>query len=431
MRAHPAFSPLAAGFLALIALLACNLTPRSIAAPAVTVPASTPGGVQTTSTDAPASQAGSPTPFDPSSLPSVESMGRLSLMEGWVQTGGRLLWTGDAGGTWLDITPPGLPACLGEIGCPSSVDVPFLLDASHIWLPVLQGQEQAPPTTLSVFYTGNGGGDWASFTIAEFAEPLFCPGSACLSGIDLDFVDPLNGWLAAYAPMGNISDRQYLYRTGDGGQSWVPLSMPLSGRITFLDAATGWAAGGATRWSSDQLLRTQDGGSSWQAASLAFPEPYSESLSAEYSWYQAPVFFSGESAVLPVRFDQPQGAGKAIGFYTTEDGGGSWALATTLQDQEMQIVGELFPIPWSAIDETTWYVSINEARQYLTRDRGQSWEAFPAAGLGGVTLLDVRFVTEAEGWGLGLICGFESGCLQPMFATHDGGRSWAPMAPAP
>ena len=431
MRAQSIRLPIAAGFLAPIALLACNLTPRLTAAPPVPSPTSTPGGVEASSTATPAPQSASPTPLEVASLPSVESMGRLSLTEGWVQTGGRLLWTEDAGGTWLDITPPGLAACLGAAGCPSSVDQPFFLDATYAWLPVLQGEDDVPPTTLSVFYTGNGGRDWASYTIAEFAEPLSCPGPACVSSVDLDFVDPQNGWLAAYAPLGNISDLHYLYRTGDGGKSWAPLSIPISGRITFLDASTGWATGGGTRWTSDQLLRTHDGGVSWQAETLAFPEPYNGSLSLEYSWYQEPVFVSDLSGVLPLRFDEPQGAGKAIGFYTTRDGGGSWSLATTLQDQEMQRVGELFPIPWSAIDETTWYVSINEARQSLTRAGAQPWEAFPAAGLGGVTLLDVRFVTEAEGWGLGLICGLESGCLQPMFATHDGGRTWTPMAPAP
>jgi len=375
--------------------------------------------------------AANPTPFEPASLPSVESMGRLSLLQGWVQTGGQLLWTEDAGATWLDITPPGLPACLGAAGCSGSFDQPFFLDAAHAWLPVLQGEDDVPPTTLSVFNTGNGGRDRASYTVAEFAEPRTCPGPACISSVDLDFVDPQNGWLAAYAPLGNISDRQYLYRTGDGGRSWAPLSIPVSGRISFLDATAGWATGGGTRWTSDQLLRTHDGGGSWQAESLVFPEPYNGPLGLEYSWYQEPVFFSDVSGVLPVRFDEPQGAGKAIGFYTTRDGGGSWSLAATLQDQEMQRVGELFPIAWSAIDESTWYVSINEARQYLTRDGGQTWEAFPAAGLGGASLVEVRFVSEVEGWGLGLICGMESGCLQPLFATHDGGHTWAPMAPVP
>ena len=406
MRPNPIGVPLVPMLLVLAGLLACNL-------------------------GTPAPPAANPTPFDPSSLPSVESVGRLSLAQGWVQTGGRLLWTEDAGGTWLDITPPGLPACLGAVGCPSSVDQPSFLDPTHAWLPVLQGEDDVAPTRLSVFFTGNGGRDWASYTVAEFAEPLYCPGPACVSSVDLDFVDPQNGWLAAYAPLGNISDRQYLYRTSDGGQSWAPLSIPVSGRISFLDATAGWATGGGTRWSSDQLLRTHDGGVSWQAASLVFPEPYDGSLGLEYSWYQEPVFLSDASGVLPVRFDEPQGAGKAIGFYTTRDGGGSWSLAATLQDQEMQRVGELFPIAWSAIDESTWYVSINEARQYLTRDGGQTWEAFPAAGLGGASLVEVRFVSEAEGWGLGLICGMESGCLQPLFATHDGGHTWAPMAPAP
>ncbi|HLF80175.1 MAG TPA: hypothetical protein VI410_00270, partial [Anaerolineales bacterium] len=80
MKANPICVPLVPMLLVLAGLLACNLSP---AAPPV------PG----------------PTPVDLASLPSVESMGRLSLTQGSVQTGGRLLWTEDAGGSWLDITP--------------------------------------------------------------------------------------------------------------------------------------------------------------------------------------------------------------------------------------------------------------------------------------------------------------------------------------
>lgn len=366
-------------------------------------------------------------PVDPALLNSVGAMDRLSVAQGWVQTRGRLLWTGDAGATWTDITPPGLPACLGAPGCNASVDRPFFLDASHAWLPVLEGEEEVPPTTLSVFYTDTGGRDWAVYRVAEIDEPGYCPGPACLSGIDLDFVDSQHGWLAAYAPLGNISDLQYLFRTTDGGRSWTALSIPVSGRISFADSTNGWAAGGGTRWTSEQLLRTRDAGNSWQVVSLAFPAPYRESPGQEHSWYQEPVFFSELAGVLPVRFNQPLGAGMAIGFYTTRDGGGSWSLAATLQDPELQQVGDFFPIPWSAIGESTWYVFIDAARQYLTRDAGKTWDTFPAAGLGDAWLVEVHFASVSEGWGVGLSCTAEAGCARPLFATHDGGRHWEPL----
>jgi len=53
------------------------------------------------------------------------------------------------------------------------------------------------------------------------------------------------------------------------------------------------------------------------------------------------------------------------------------------------------------------------------------------AGLNGVELTEVQFVTEAEGWGLGRICYKDFGCLRLLHATHDGGRTWIPIAPAP
>ena len=56
---------------------------------------------------------------------------------------------------------------------------------------------------------------------------------------DVSFVDPLNGWA--------VGDRGAIWHTDDGGRSWQlqqsGVSCPLES-VFFIDAETGWAAGG-------------------------------------------------------------------------------------------------------------------------------------------------------------------------------------------
>ncbi len=365
-----------------------------------------------------------PTYFDETPQPYVVSMRRLSLTQGWVLTDKRLLWTNDAGRAWRDITPADVSNCLEAAACNLYYTQAFFLDASQAWLPLVKGKEEAPPTTLSALHTEDGGKNWVNYKVDEFPYSRTCPSSRCLSDIELDFVDSKNGWLVASAPLGGQSSDAFLYRTRDGGRTWIPLSIPIVGwHIAFLDSLNGWTNGGKTRWISDQLLRTRDGGDSWKPVNLVLPEEYAMLDGYEY---QEPVFLSDKVGVLPVRFYKLGVGDTALGFYTTWDGGGTWSLSATIEDPNMPGVG--IPIPWFAIDKSTWYVYINNAIQYLTHDRGQTWETFPASGLSDYGVNVVQFVSELEGWG---IAQKGTGCCWSLFATHDGGRTWTMIIPLP
>jgi photosystem II stability/assembly factor-like uncharacterized protein len=290
-------------------------------------------------------------------------------------------------------------------------------------------------------YTENAGRTWGLWNIDELDYGRICPGDGCLSDADLEFSGPGNGWLAAYAPLGMGTDFIYLYHTGDGGQSWralvkesssnsralgAPPDMPIIHHLNFIDASTGWLVGG-WRWDTGQLLVTRNGGRSWQPVDLVIPEAYAGMSRA----YHVPVFFSDNSGVLPVRFYGGEDADQVLGFYITDNAGGIWTLTSTLEDPNLETFDEPPGVAWSAIDGATWFVAVSEARQYLTRDRGQTWEVFAAEGLSGFRLIEIQFVSEAEGWGLGEICERDIGCPNSLFATHDGGHTWIPIEPPP
>lgn len=439
-----------------------DVTPARIAPTAAVTAPQTP-----TPTPEPPSPTPTPTPtptpqapaVDLSSFPYVHRMGRLSLSQGWVLmdsfgscganlscrarlmlTEGldptdKLLWTEDAGDSWSEITPEGLSNCPAPDIC-GIVSRPVFLDPSRVRIVVLRGQELEPPTTLSLMYTEDGGMTWGLWHIDEISSGLICPGHGCLSEVDLEFSDPRNGWLSANASLGMGTEAIYLYRTRDGGQSWTALvktwtgdsggpgwvPTPIVHQLEFIDASTGWAASG-WRYDTGTMLVTQDGGSSWEPMSLNVPEAYAEMGRDHYD----PVFFSHDSGLLLVRFYRREGGEQLLGFYTTGNAGETWSLAATLEDPDLRAFYGGDNIPWSAIDEATWFVAVSEARQYLTRDRGRTWEVFAAEGLVGFGLTEVQFVSEMEGWGLGKICERDLGCANSMFATHDGGHTWVPI----
>lgn len=96
-------------------------------------------------------------------------------------------------------------------------------------------------------YTGNGGRSWGLRKICGFSETPMCPGYACLTEVDLEFVDSRNRWLAARAPLGMDPSAAYLYRTREPGRTWTALETPFAGQVTFVDAWTRWAFGGEGR----------------------------------------------------------------------------------------------------------------------------------------------------------------------------------------
>jgi photosystem II stability/assembly factor-like uncharacterized protein len=107
------------------------------------------------------------------------------------------------------------------------------------------------PTAL-LFATHDGGHSWERLPLPE-TQARAANASA---PVDVNFVDPLDGYFAG----------SRLYRTSDGGRSWVPVvsdAEPPGAALQFVSLSIGFGltsdASGMTR-----LSRTQDGGAHWQ-----------------------------------------------------------------------------------------------------------------------------------------------------------------------
>ena len=153
---------------------------------------------------------------------------------GWgVEASGRILKTSDGGGLWKDVSPTRATFdrhSLFAFNNETAWVVPAQLDQSNL-----------------VWRTQDGGLTW------EASQPIQL-GTSKYSPLSLQFPDARHGWLLLLAQNGEQGNHALLYKSGDGGASWEPVSalnenvaqsyLPdARTSMTFFDGQTGWIGG--------------------------------------------------------------------------------------------------------------------------------------------------------------------------------------------
>jgi photosystem II stability/assembly factor-like uncharacterized protein len=194
--------------------------------------------------------------------PAVESIGALSAEQAWIVVDGRLYWTADGGISWSDRSPE-----------QASVQAATFLNEAHGWL--VSAPSAAQPS-FTLWRTTDGGLSWQAAPFAAGGETLLDA-----RAVSLDFISPIEGWLAFKLPGSANFNLGVLYHTADGGLTWEELSLPGGGSIDFITQNHGWTLAGPQ---GDQLFQTQDGGRTWQPleaealAPLGLRDPLRSSL---------------------------------------------------------------------------------------------------------------------------------------------------------
>ncbi|HEY3316224.1 MAG TPA: hypothetical protein VGL40_13225 [Bacillota bacterium] len=228
---------------------------------------------------------------------------------------------------------------------------------------------------LSVLRTDDGWASWAEVTPGRSGSGAAQPPITASY-----FLDATHAWVATGGEGGPV----VIHRTADGGKTWSEAKDKLGGvglQMSFADAATGFALvhlGAAAGSEEVAVMATTDGGKTWK-----------------------------------VRFQtDPQGGGNGLPF-----GGGKSGL--TFGDITHGWVTGQQPV---------------EGRAYLyaTSDGGVTWRLFdlrlpPAYARSFVMTRPPVFFSADEGL-LPVTFG-EQGQPTVFYATHDGGRTWAPGAP--
>ena len=364
-----------------------------------------------------------------------------------------LLLTVDGGNHWRNVTPPGSSGWSDRTN--------FFLDLGHAWVAATPHAVYHPTRSavITVYRTTDGAQSWQSSTL-EVADG---------SPSQLDFVDPLHGWLMLQIDQGDA-----LYRTTDGGVSWTlatsshstmagqpvaPGTLPLThsfgvdykqhgcefdpfSGVAFVDASNGFAAGScAGPTATTYFYATHDGGSSWASVDLP-PLATSPTCPCRASSTH-PVFTSARSGSFAVDIDtiavkcQPQNGGTSCSsnsvpnqalLYITNDGGRTWAghplpgvsagYGPSFIDGRSGWLSAVATKPGGFPGETT------VEGLYLTHDGGASWTPLATGGTFPGGRLD--FISAREGWALP-----GAGDLPlTILHTRDGGRSWEKIFPS-
>jgi photosystem II stability/assembly factor-like uncharacterized protein len=159
---------------------------------------------------------------------------------------GKVVRTTNGGATWAETSMGTSP--LGKV---------VFVDSIHGWI-TTNGNVANP----AVFRTTDGGVTWATSVPPQGLKAI-------------SFIDTLNGW-------GVI--RATFYRTTDGGQTWQFLTFINTGdsfgatALSFVDSLNGWAFGGAFYQGIDTeaIYRTTDGGHSWVLESIGLTPDFGD-----------------------------------------------------------------------------------------------------------------------------------------------------------
>jgi photosystem II stability/assembly factor-like uncharacterized protein len=338
----------------------------------------------------------------------------VSASHGWANADGLVFQTSDGGANWADVTPADLRT--SEL----SGEVAFL-DEATAWI-LSSSQRQ-----MDIRRTGNAGKSWqriASFSIVPWY-------SGPLRARSVTFVDRQHGWFEVLleqpgpSPLPGI----VVYRTTDGGAHWDEVSvsegfgthstrnaLPVrcgAISITFVNQFVGWSGGNCTNALS--LYRTHDGGQSWVEQALPFPPELTGGVTPESQGaFDFVTFSSARDGALIV---QPKGYGLWL-LYATHDGGATWAHLPLPP-------GVIYPRSVLLTGNQGWLAG--EDQLFRTGDGGRHWTPV-RTDLGQTSISIIQFMDATTGWALaGGYCVF-SQCWpaggSALLKTTDGGRTW-------
>jgi photosystem II stability/assembly factor-like uncharacterized protein len=218
------------------------------------------------------------------------------------------------------------------------------------------------------------------------------------------FLDENQGWA--------VGGKGVLLSTTDGGRVWRARPRPADDALRdvyFSDEQNGWLVCERSIYdlkTNDEprtyLLRTTDGGATWKKVNVIGKDVDARLVRALFT-------HSGRGWAF----------GEAGALYTTRDGGSSW-------ERQRVPTKHLLLGGWFLDDEQGWLVGAG-ATLLQTSDGGETWRMGALVGFTPVSSNNAEaervrftaasFVDRRRGWAVG--------AQGRVFATRDGGRTWA------
>ena len=318
----------------------------------------------------------------------LQTIHMINTTTGWALTSTSVLYTTNGWNSWKDVTPH--KANLVGAGYFLSGEEAWISEASGLGLQA--GQKPA----VIISHTTNGGQTWQSAPLSvSIPDGVF----------SISFSNGQNGWAEAELGGATGNDLEELFRTTDGGKSWIAMStngpvsqghipdtFPYGGHatgITFISASTGWVV------NTNNVYVTHDGGATWQQQTLP---------TAPDQGFALPTFFNAREGIL-------SGSSQ---LFVTQDGGTTWQHGPLLPQSSSLVTFTDMRHGWAAVD--------HETTLYRTSDGGTHWVKITGAIAASITsVAQLNFVSTEVGWALGYTSEPPNTHL---FKTTDGGQTW-------
>lgn len=269
----------------------------------------------------------------------------------------------------------------------------------------------------SLYKTEDGGQGWIEITP---------PVSGRISASSIFFINPNNGWLGIGSfdqpTQGSDEAKGEVFFTANGGQSWDKIEVPAlkSPQIFFIDQNHGWILDhieGAMMHENVALLKTADGGRNWETVNRIEPQNEKEGdlpLAGNKSGFT----FADENngfltGYLPVD-DQ-------IYLFQTANSGKTWRDASFAVGEDLK--GSQYnsypPVFFDAQNGILPAGDYQKLVVYKTYDGGQSWKDYTvlnaAIGEGKMVFLNMDNWVAADN--------------NRIYVTEDGGKTWTSITP--
>jgi photosystem II stability/assembly factor-like uncharacterized protein len=299
-----------------------------------------------------------------------------------------------------------MPSTGGIVYTPGAYD---FLDAQNAWVTMQAGDK------FSIFHTYNGGGLWLE-------TPLLDEGSGVSQ---ISFANPENGWLLFEKKVDTGGQAVDIFRTNDGGNSWLRINgvdsttgalrgaLPYVGSktgISFHSASVGWITGSVTDSKRLLLYMTSDGGFNWTPQMLSLPAGTTGIVTTF-----VPQFSTATNGILPVLFSSTT---KKVAFYRTQDGGKTWGIDGTTADISTTLS--------FASDNQAWAIGSgnNAGNLYSSSDAGRNWEQLAKPDATVKKLVNLDLLSATHGW----VLADTGDNTVSLFQTADGGKSWTHLS---
>ena len=319
-------------------------------------------------------------------------------LDGWGLIYNSLLLTHDGGLNWFSV-----PMSEGQVNENTRI---FFTDVNNFYLVV------PAPDGLSgqLYFTYNGGGSWLISPVP------FVDGQ-------LIFGD-LVGYFLETKQLTSSSMSIKVHSSIDNGASWEqvfpPVNTPsntaipdegLKTGISFISMTRGWI-GLAAQSQKVSLYKTDDGGRTWITQEIPVPQ----NIPSLETSAQPPVFFKNDDTrgLLPIDFVSSVTGDRTRVFYATTDAGDTWIPGDSLPE------GGAFDF----IDPKTGW-SWGKQGLYFTTDAAKTWQLLPVAFGYSEHATSITFSSPSSGF----ILTADLKNRVRIYKTQDAGSTWTAVNP--